>query len=160
MPVNTQGSGNIVRSKSPVGLDVTLNPSMTRLESGETSRGGARVGDRTKRQRSEENPDQEQSSAQMLSRTNATSEEMVLLHQLTSDVQQIKAKIDVLIADCEAQLGLGMAYSNGKFCRPSGRQGSGSSGEDLMDGSQNLYCFWSEGSSGEIEESQNPYSLC
>jgi hypothetical protein len=95
----------------------------------------------------------------MLLRTTATSEEVVLLHQLTSDVQQIKAMVDVLIGDYEARLGLGMAYPNGNFCKPCGRRGSGSSGEYLMDGSQNPYCFRSEGSpSGEIEGSQDPYS--
>jgi len=91
-------------------------------------------------QRLAESSDSEQSDAQTLSegtRTIIDLEEMgVLLCELVLNVQVIKAKVDVLIADCEARSELKM-ISGEKFCWACGQ----SCNRDPFEESQNLCSF-------------------
>ena len=94
------------------------------------------------RQRLLESSDAEQSNVQIpieQPRTIRASEEVVLLLQLASHVTEIKPKVDILIADCVAQLG-----PNEIASRPSEK-----------------FC-WACGYSDRdpFEESQNPCSFC
>ena len=93
-----------------------------------------------KHQRLTESSDSEQSDAQTLSegtRTIIDLEEMgVLLRKLVLNMQVIKAKVDVLIANCEAQLELKM-ISREKFCWACGQ----SCNRDPFEESQNLCSF-------------------
>ncbi|KAF8835194.1 hypothetical protein BDN67DRAFT_984790 [Paxillus ammoniavirescens] len=162
MPDKTKGSG-IVGSKSHLSLEepASLTFNTLRLKSGETCTTGAQVA--VKRPRREESLSPEWSSIEPVSQTTITSEEVgVLLHQLTFNVQAIKAIIHVLVADCEARSELAIpSCSNRKACRTCKYGQSGSACEDLIEGSQNMDFFWSESSLGiEIEGSHDPYSSC
>ncbi|KAF8835891.1 hypothetical protein BDN67DRAFT_1015140 [Paxillus ammoniavirescens] len=162
MPDKTKGSG-IVGSKSHLSLEEPASLKFNTLgsKSGETYTTGAQVA--VKHPRREESPSPERSGIEPVSQTTITSEEVgVLLHQLTFNVQAIKAMIHVLVADCEAQSELAIpSRSNRKVCRTCKYGWSGSACEDPMEGSQNMDCFWLESSLGiEIEGSQDPYSSC
>ena len=94
-----------------------------------------------KRQRLSESSESEQSDAQTPSeeiRTISNLEEVRgILRELVLDVQVIEAKVDVLIADCEARSGLATA-SGEKYCWVCGK----SCNRD------------------PFEESQNPCNFC